>query len=57
MGQPSYVKHNYLCKKKQTRGTETSKYLEENKTKVIPKVEAIELGIAQTMNVSAFVGL
>ena len=33
---------------KLTRGTETSKYPEEKKTKVIPLVEAIEKGIAQT---------
>ena len=32
----------------QTRGTETSKYPEEKKTKVIPLVVASERGIAQT---------
>ena len=37
--------------RKQTRRTETSKYPEEEKTKVIPKVVAIEMGIAQTDNV------
>ena len=42
---------------KQTRRTETSKYPEEKKTKVIPLVVAIERGIAQTDNVSAFSGL
>src|SRR5690242_11942935 len=31
-----------------TQGTETSKYLEEKKTKVIPSVAASESGIAQT---------
>ena len=31
-----------------TRRTETSKYPEEKKTKVIPQVEAIEKGLAQT---------
>ena len=31
-----------------TRGTETSKYPEEKKTKVIPKVVASEIGGAQT---------
>ena len=31
-----------------TQGTETSKYLEEKKTKVIPKVVASEIGAAQT---------
>ena len=33
----------------QTRGTETSKYPEEEKTKVIPQVVASERGIAQTI--------
>ena len=36
---------------KLTRRTETSKYPEEKKTKVIPRVVAIEMGIAQTDNV------
>jgi len=36
---------------KRTRRTETSKYPEEEKTKVIPGVVAIEMGIAQTGNV------
>ena len=31
-----------------TRGTETSKYPEEKKTIVIPKVVASEIGVAQT---------
>ena len=31
-----------------TRGTETSKYPEEKKTTVIPKVVASEIGVAQT---------
>ena len=31
-----------------TQGTETSKYLEEKKTKVIPRVVASEIGEAQT---------
>ena len=33
---------------KGTRGTETSKYPEEKKTKVIPKVVASEIGGGQT---------
>ena len=41
----------------QTRRTETSKYPEEEKTIVIPLVVAIERGIAQTMTVSADMGL
>ena len=42
---------------KQTRGTETSKYPEEKKTKVIPLVAASERGVAQTNIVSAILGL
>ena len=42
---------------RQTRRTETSKYPEEKKTKVIPLVVAIERGIAQTDNVLALSGL
>ena len=37
---------------KETRGTETSQYPEEEKTKVIPKVAASEMGRAQTMDLS-----
>jgi hypothetical protein len=33
---------------RRTRRTETSKYPEENKTRVIPRVVAIEMGTAQT---------
>tara|TARA_R110002072_G_scaffold47354_1_gene130488 strand:- start:91 stop:231 length:141 start_codon:yes stop_codon:yes gene_type:complete len=42
---------------KQTRGTETSKYPEEKKTKVIPLVVASERGLAQTGVVTAIPGL
>ena len=42
---------------RQTRRTETSKYPEEKKTKVIPLVVAIERGTAQTDIVSAISGL
>ena len=42
---------------RQTRRTETSKYPEEKKTKVIPLVVAIERGIAQTAVVLATTGL
>ena len=38
-------------------GTETSKYPEEKKTKVIPKVAASEMGPAQTNVVQAILGL
>ena len=34
-----------------TRGTETSKYPEEKKTTVIPRVVASEIGGAQTMDI------
>ena len=41
----------------QTQGTETSKYLKEEKTKVIPLVAASERGLAQTSVVTAILGL
>ena len=41
----------------QTRGTETSKYPEEEKTTVIPQVVASERGLAQTSAVTAVLGL
>ena len=40
-----------------TRRTETSKYPEEKKTIVIPKVVASEMGTAQTKVVKAILGL
>ena len=40
-----------------TQGTETSKYLQEEKTIVIPKVVASELGRVQTSVVKARLGL
>ena len=43
--------------RKITQRTETSKYLEEKKTTVIPQVVASERGTAQTKNVKAFLGL
>ena len=42
---------------RQTWGTETSKYPQEKKTKVIPEVVASETGTAQTGVVSAMTGL
>jgi hypothetical protein len=42
---------------RRTRGTETSKYPEEKKTKVIPQVVASERGVAQTVVVTAATGL
>ncbi|MNF92709.1 hypothetical protein D3C84_753610 [compost metagenome] len=38
----------YIGKQRHTRGTETSKYPEEEKTIVIPSVAASERGLAQT---------
>ena len=38
--------------RRQTRGTETSKYPEEEKVRTIPPVEAIERGRAQTGGVA-----
>jgi hypothetical protein len=48
MGQPVLMKSGNLPsnRKKLTRGTETSQYLEEKKTIVIPLVVAIERGTA-----------
>ena len=40
-----------------TQGTETSKYLQEEKTTVIPQVAASERGAAQTGGVTACPGL
>ena len=40
-----------------TQGTETSKYLQEEKTRVIPQVVASERGTAQTVAVKAAPGL
>jgi hypothetical protein len=42
---------------KQTQGTETSKYLEEEKTTVIAQVVASERATAQTLLVTANEGL
>ncbi len=50
MGQPNN-------RKRRTQGTETSKYLEEKKTIVIPQVVASERGEAQTVVVKATTGL
>jgi hypothetical protein len=43
--------------RRRTRRTETSKYPEEKKTKVIPLVVASERGLAQTSIVTAMLGL
>ncbi len=57
MGKPSWLKTSYPIYRRQTRGTETSKYPEEEKTIVIPGVVASETGRAQTKFVSANLGL
>ena len=54
MGEPtaSAVPFNeYIVEQEQTKGTETSKYLEEKKSTEIPKVVASEIGIAQTRGI------
>ena len=53
----TYYIEDIVSERRQTQGTETSKYLEENKTKVIPLVVASERGVAQTNIVSAMLGL
>ena len=57
MGQPSRLKAWNPGNGRQTRGTETSKYPEEEKTIVIPQVVASERGTAQTSFVTARLGL
>ena len=57
MGQPSVLKVHYPSNRKQTQGTETSKYLEEEKTIVIAPVVASESARAQTHVVKAMWGL
>ena len=46
-----------ISQERSTRGTETSQYPQEKKTKVIPLVVASERGVAQTADVSASTGL
>jgi hypothetical protein len=47
----------YIGVAKPTRGTETSKYPEEEKTIVIPQVVASERGTAQTNVITVALGL
>ena len=51
-GETQHVE-DVLSVRRLTQGTETSKYLEEEKTIVIPLVVASERGTAQTNQVSA----
>ena len=55
-GETHYIE-DIVSVRRQTQGTETSKYLEEKKTKVIPLVVASERGVAQTNVVTAISGL
>ena len=55
-GATQYIE-DVLSARKQTRGTETSKYPEEEKTIVIPIVAASEIGLVQTNVVTAILGL
>ena len=55
-GATHYIE-DIVSERRQTQGTETSKYLEEKKTKVIPLVVASERGVAQTNVVTAILGL
>ena len=56
MGEPNILKR-YYHDVELTQGTETSKYLQEEKTTVIPQVVASERGAAQTAGVTACAGL
>ena len=57
MGQPGGSDTVTTPGVEQTRGTETSQYLEEEKTKVIAQVVASERARAQTGDVTALPGL
>jgi hypothetical protein len=57
MGKPipqGISRSEYIGAKKQTRGTETSQYPEEKKSKEIPSVAASESGRAQTMGFTSW---
>ena len=55
-GETHYIE-DIVSERKRTRRTETSKYPEEKKTKVIPIVAASEIGLVQTKVVTATLGL
>ena len=57
MGQPGRSDPATIPSMGRTRGTETSHYPEEKKTKVIPQVVASERGVAQTGAVTAAAGV
>ena len=56
MGKPN-ASHIALPEREPTQGTETSKYLEEEKSNEIPRVAASESGRAQTVGVQTPAGL
>ena len=49
MGKPGRLKTCHSSNRELTQGTETSKYLEEEKSNEIPQVAASESGVAQTI--------
>ena len=57
MGQPDDVKRHHTVDSGRTRGTETSKYPQEEKIRMIAQVVASERALAQTVTVSAVAGL
>ncbi len=57
MGEPVAGDRDILRSKRPTRGTETSQYPEEKKTKVIAPVVASERARAQSASVTAEAGL
>ncbi len=58
MGQPDTRRLYHLANsERRTWGTETSKYPQEEKIRMIPRVVASESGVAQTVAVEAVTGL
>ena len=57
MGQPGRLKTGHIRRDERTRGTETSKYPQEKKIRMIAQVVASERAGAQTAGVSAPSGL
>ena len=46
---PGHPVGEHIARRRRTRGTETSQYLEEKETRVIPSVAASERGVVQTV--------
>ena len=57
MGKPSHLKVVIRFIRRQTLGTETSQYREEEKSTEIPIVAVSEVGIAQTIGTTVLTGL